>query len=129
MAIRLALHAHHYRSDWEWTDAVLSEAEARLSRWRAAVAAAGLPTAVATPSAAPASSITAATPASSAPEIPLASAVLQAVRERMADDLDAPGALAAIDEWADAVLANGTIFEAEAALVRDTADALLGVAL
>jgi L-cysteine:1D-myo-inositol 2-amino-2-deoxy-alpha-D-glucopyranoside ligase len=129
MAIRLALHAHHYRSDWEWTDDVLSEAEARLSRWRAAVAAAGLPTAVGTPSAASASSITAATPASSAPEIPLASAVLQAVRERMADDLDAPGALAAIDEWADAVLANGTVFEAEAALVRDTADALLGIAL
>ena len=59
----------------------------------------------------------------------MASAVLQAVRERMADDLDAPGALAAIDEWADAVLANGTIFEAEAALVRDTADTLLGIAL
>jgi L-cysteine:1D-myo-inositol 2-amino-2-deoxy-alpha-D-glucopyranoside ligase len=134
MAIRLALHAHHYRSDWEWTDAVLAEATQRLARWRAAMAAAGLPTAVGAPSAAPASSnsassITVATPASSAPEIPLASAVLQAVRERMADDIDAPGALAAIDEWADAVLANGTVFEAEAALVRDTADALLGIAL
>jgi L-cysteine:1D-myo-inositol 2-amino-2-deoxy-alpha-D-glucopyranoside ligase len=129
MAIRLALHAHHYRSDWEWTDAVLAEATQRLARWRAAVAAAGLPTAVGTPPAASAASIIAATPASSTPEIPLASAVLQAVRERMADDLDAPGALAAIDEWADAVLANGTVFEAEAALVRDTADALLGVAL
>jgi L-cysteine:1D-myo-inositol 2-amino-2-deoxy-alpha-D-glucopyranoside ligase len=134
MAIRLALHVHHYSSDWEWTDAVLAEATQRLARWRAAVAAAGLPTGVGTPSAAPVSagttsSITAAAPASSAPEIPLASAVLQAVRERMADDLDAPGALAAIDEWADAVLANGTVFEAEAALVRDTADALLGIAL
>ena len=39
MAIRLALLAHHYRSDWEWTDAVLAEAQARLDRWRAAVAA------------------------------------------------------------------------------------------
>jgi len=38
MAIRLALVAHHYRSDWEWTDAVLAEAQARLGRWRAAVA-------------------------------------------------------------------------------------------
>jgi L-cysteine:1D-myo-inositol 2-amino-2-deoxy-alpha-D-glucopyranoside ligase len=47
----------------------------------------------------------------------------------MADDLDAPGALAVIDEWADAVAANGAIFEADAALVRDTADALLGIAL
>jgi L-cysteine:1D-myo-inositol 2-amino-2-deoxy-alpha-D-glucopyranoside ligase len=49
------------------------------------------------------------------------------VRERMADDLDAPGALAAIDRWADAVLAGSP---APAAwLVADTADALLGVAL
>jgi L-cysteine:1D-myo-inositol 2-amino-2-deoxy-alpha-D-glucopyranoside ligase len=39
MVIRLALLAHHYRSDWEWTDAVLAEAEERLSRWRAATAA------------------------------------------------------------------------------------------
>src|SRR5499427_49938 len=36
MAIRLALLAHHYRSDWEWTDAVLADANRRLSRWRAA---------------------------------------------------------------------------------------------
>ncbi|MEV0041111.1 cysteine--1-D-myo-inosityl 2-amino-2-deoxy-alpha-D-glucopyranoside ligase, partial [Streptomyces sp. NPDC050804] len=36
-AIRLALLAHHYRSDWEWTDAVLQEAVERLGRWRAAV--------------------------------------------------------------------------------------------
>jgi L-cysteine:1D-myo-inositol 2-amino-2-deoxy-alpha-D-glucopyranoside ligase len=116
MAIRLALHAHHYRSDWEWTDAVLSGAEARLARWRGAVAAAG-------------ALVADASPAPAAPLVPMASAVLHAVRERMADDLDAPGALAAIDEWAGAVLANGTIFEADAALVRDTADALLGVAL
>jgi L-cysteine:1D-myo-inositol 2-amino-2-deoxy-alpha-D-glucopyranoside ligase len=119
MAIRLALHAHHYRSDWEWTDGVLAEATARLSKWRAAVATAG----------ATASDVPPAALASPVPLIPLASAVLQAVRERMADDLDAPGALAAIDEWADAVLANGMIFEADAALVRDTADALLGIAL
>ena len=38
MAIRLALLAHHYRSDWEWTDAVLADAQARLARWRAALA-------------------------------------------------------------------------------------------
>jgi L-cysteine:1D-myo-inositol 2-amino-2-deoxy-alpha-D-glucopyranoside ligase len=119
MAIRLALHAHHYRSDWEWTDAELAEATQRLARWRAAVAATDVPVGPDTD----------APPAPTPPPIPMASAVLAAVRERMADDLDAPGALAAIDEWADAVLANGTIFEAEAALVRDTADALLGIAL
>ncbi len=36
-AIRLALLSRHYRSDWEWTDAVLAEATDRLVRWRAAV--------------------------------------------------------------------------------------------
>ena len=38
MAIRMALLAHHYRSDWEWTNAVLGDAQARLARWRAALA-------------------------------------------------------------------------------------------
>ena len=37
MALRLALLAHHYRDDWEWTDEVLAAAEDRLSRWREAV--------------------------------------------------------------------------------------------
>ena len=32
-AIRLALLAHHYRSDWEWTGEQLRDAEARLVRW------------------------------------------------------------------------------------------------
>jgi L-cysteine:1D-myo-inositol 2-amino-2-deoxy-alpha-D-glucopyranoside ligase len=108
MAIRLALLAHHYRSDWEWTDEVLAQAQGRLDRWRSAVAV---------------------TPP---PSAPAAEAVLAAVRERMADDLDAPGALAAIDAWADAALAGGGDGEGaagDAALIRDTADALLGVAL
>jgi L-cysteine:1D-myo-inositol 2-amino-2-deoxy-alpha-D-glucopyranoside ligase len=163
MAIRLALLAHHYRSDWEWTDAVLAEAVDRLAKWRSAVAAAGSAGSTGTPgpagfagSVGPAGSTGPARPAgfarstgtvgfarpasssgpvgsksSSVPTIPLASAVLQAVRMRMADDLDAPGALAVIDEWADAVAIAGTgaIFEPDAALVRDTADALLGIAL
>ena len=33
-AIRLAILAHHYRSDWEWTDQVLTDANERLERWR-----------------------------------------------------------------------------------------------
>jgi len=62
---------------------------------------------------------------------PSAEAVLQTVRERLADDLDAPGALIAIDAWADAVLASpaGSASVAAARLIRDTADALLGIAL
>ena len=118
MAIRLALIAHHYRSDWEWTDDVLAEAQARLDRWRAAVA----------------RTAQAGGGARRRVGVPAADAVLATVRERLADDLDAPGAVAAIDEWADAVLAGAggagrRRRPQDAALVRDTADALLGVAL
>jgi len=138
MAIRLALLAHHYRSDWEWTGAVLADAEERLTRWRAAVRS-----------------------AAGSSGVPAAAPVLRAVRERLADDLDAPGALAAIDGWATAVLAgvsgsgasgsgasglrvpgagmsvseagaaaeNAVAVSEEITLIRDTVDALLGVAL
>ena len=34
-AIRLAVLAQHYRDDWEWTDAILADAVARLATWRA----------------------------------------------------------------------------------------------
>ena len=37
MAIRLALLAHHYRDDWDWTDELLVSAQSRLSLWREAV--------------------------------------------------------------------------------------------
>ena len=35
MAIRLAILAHHYRCDWEWTDADLTRGQDRLASWRA----------------------------------------------------------------------------------------------
>jgi L-cysteine:1D-myo-inositol 2-amino-2-deoxy-alpha-D-glucopyranoside ligase len=35
-AIRLAVLANHYRSDWEWSDALLVTAAGRLDAWRAA---------------------------------------------------------------------------------------------
>ena len=114
MAIRLAILAHHYRSDWEWTPEVLAVAAARLTRWRTAVS----------------SATSSATDSARASAVPAADDVLRTVRERLAEDLDAPGALAAIDAWADAVLAApGPVPPAEARLIRDTADALLGVAL
>jgi L-cysteine:1D-myo-inositol 2-amino-2-deoxy-alpha-D-glucopyranoside ligase len=137
MAIRLALLAHHYRSDWEWTDAGLTEAQTRLTRWRTAIT---LPPAPASAPPAPPSvaasappvspSVAASAPAMSA-AIPAASAVLQQVRERLADDLDAPGAVAAVDAWADAVLSEppGSVPADEIRLIRATADALLGIAL
>jgi L-cysteine:1D-myo-inositol 2-amino-2-deoxy-alpha-D-glucopyranoside ligase len=117
MAVRLAILAHHYRQDWDWTDAGLAAAQDRLGRWRAALAAAS------SPPLAPGE----AGSAPPAPPAPSAESVLGAVRERLADDLDAPGALAVIDSWADAVLAHPG--SSDGGLVRDTIDALLGVAL
>ena len=57
------------------------------------------------------------------------------MRGALADDLDAPAALAAVDQWADAALNNpashstGSGSEADQALVRDAVNALLGVEL
>ncbi|HXP56904.1 MAG TPA: cysteine--1-D-myo-inosityl 2-amino-2-deoxy-alpha-D-glucopyranoside ligase [Streptosporangiaceae bacterium] len=130
MAVRLALLAHHYHDDWEWTEAGLTAARTRLSHWRTATQAAAP-----TPSAAPpAPEIPAATPARQIPSAPgvspAAEAVLTGVRERLADDLDAPGALAMVDRWAEAALADpSAVTDADRQLVRDLADALLGVAL
>lgn len=115
MVVRLAILAHHYRQDWDWTDAGLAAAQHRLSRWRAAVAAAASPP----PSTEGSGQV---------PPVPPAGSVLGGVRERLADDLDAPGALAVIDGWADAVLAAAP-GPSDAGLVRDTVDALLGIAL
>jgi L-cysteine:1D-myo-inositol 2-amino-2-deoxy-alpha-D-glucopyranoside ligase len=140
MAIRLAILAHHYRQDWDWTAAGLTAATDRLSRWRRAVAlAAGGP---ADPggsggSAGPGGAASlggAAGPSVSGEAVPEAGQVLAAVRDRMADGLDAPGALAVVDSWADAVLADAVLADwgsgaPAASLVRDTVDALLGVAL
>jgi len=133
MAVRLAVLAHHYRGDWDWTSDGLAAATARLARWREAVRLA----------AAPSAAVSGADPAPGPAGVPgtAADAVLAAVRERLADDLDAPGALAAVDRWAVAVLApsagaspagaspGGASPEAGAALIRDTVDALLGIAL
>jgi L-cysteine:1D-myo-inositol 2-amino-2-deoxy-alpha-D-glucopyranoside ligase len=122
MAVRLAILAHHYREDWDWTDAGLAAAQARLERWRAAVAASAAPDTPGRsgPATSPASPTSLTSPTSAAN-------VLGAVRERLADDLDAPGALTVIDGWADAVLAAPA--PADGSLVRDTIDALLGIAL
>ena len=100
MAIRLALLAHHYRTPWEWTDGVLAEAEDRLARWRAGLSTNGGPDADAT---------------------------VAEVRARLADDLDTPGALAAIDAWVARSLAEGGTVEGAPGIVGRTCDALLGV--
>ncbi len=98
MAIRLAILAHHYRSDWEWTDAELAAAEERLATWRTAVGGASREQ---------------------------AEALADAVRTALADDLDAPAAVAAVDAWAVAGPGDGSGEQ----LVRDLLDARLGITL
>ena len=143
MAIRLAILAHHYRDDWDWTAAGLAMAEQRLARWRAAVdrlsAAPPDPASkpgVRDPASQPGLHDPASQPGERGPSPPpgalaAAEAVLTVMRERMADDLDAPGAVAVADGWAEEVSgAPGPPPDARAAaLVRDAVDALLGVAL
>jgi L-cysteine:1D-myo-inositol 2-amino-2-deoxy-alpha-D-glucopyranoside ligase len=85
----------------------------------------------------PAAAVPAASASGAAVRVaPPAGDVLAEVRARLADDLDAPGALAAVDAWADAVLAGAMLAGAgpgsgpgAAGLIRDTVDALLGIAL
>jgi L-cysteine:1D-myo-inositol 2-amino-2-deoxy-alpha-D-glucopyranoside ligase len=117
MAIRLALLAHHYRQDWDWTDAALETAAGRLAAWRVAVQAAS--------GAAAASGV--ADDAGRADGEAAAAAVLAGVRERIAADLDAPGALMVVDDWA----ARATARQAPGSgpLVAAAVDAILGVAL
>ena len=73
MAVRLGLLAGHYRTDRSWTPALLAEAEARLARWRTAVA---------------------------RPAAPAAEPLVAELREHLADDLATPAMLAAVDAWA-----------------------------
>jgi L-cysteine:1D-myo-inositol 2-amino-2-deoxy-alpha-D-glucopyranoside ligase len=103
MAIRLALLSGHYRTDRAWTADLLTDAEERLATWRRAVAL-----------------------DAGAPAAPL----LVGLRERLADDLDSPGAIALVDAWAAETLAGGGDLEEESPrIVGDAVDALLGVAL
>ncbi len=120
MALRLALLAQHYRQDWEWTPAVLDTASRRLEAWRVAA---------------------------SAPAGPDARQLLDQVRRHLADDLDTPAALAAMDRWVHAAVTGtaavpnrdttagtgaGTVTGAgpgAPAMFRLVADALLGIDL
>ncbi|TVU66401.1 cysteine--1-D-myo-inosityl 2-amino-2-deoxy-alpha-D-glucopyranoside ligase [Paenarthrobacter nitroguajacolicus] len=102
-AIRLAILAHHYRSDWSWTAEDFAAAKERLGRWRVAL------------DHAPASS---------------AAALVTAMRSELANDLNAPGAIAAVDRWADEALRAETPVSAlDAAQVGDAVNSLLGVEL
>ncbi|MFZ7088745.1 cysteine--1-D-myo-inosityl 2-amino-2-deoxy-alpha-D-glucopyranoside ligase [Curtobacterium sp. RRHDQ10] len=97
-AIRLALLSHRYSDDWEWFDSELSSAVLRLAAWDAWAAVADAPV----------------------DEDDESDATLARIRERVADDLDTPGAIAAVDT---AIAAGEHCTPA----VVDLVDALLGV--
>lgn len=99
VAIRAVLLSQHYRSDWFWTDQLLQQAAARVAAWRARLAGTGLAE---------------------------ATALMAAIRARMAEDLNAPAALDAIDRWAATAPEGGGEGES---LVVDGLDALLGLKL
>ncbi len=106
MAIRLVLLRHHYRSDWEWTDALLWDAVDSVVRWRKALSlGAGAP----------------------------AGPVVQEVLAALADDLDAPRAVAAVERWVSSTLGTDGLADTsdpDAALTMlKTLDAALGLAL
>ncbi|CAN5358946.1 cysteine--1-D-myo-inosityl 2-amino-2-deoxy-alpha-D-glucopyranoside ligase [soil metagenome] len=106
MAIRLALLRHHFRSDWEWTDSELFDAVDTVGEWRKAVSlGAGAP----------------------------ATTVVTEVLAALADDLDAPRAVVAVEAWAAATLgtdglADNSDPDAAMAIVA-LVDAALGIAL
>jgi L-cysteine:1D-myo-inositol 2-amino-2-deoxy-alpha-D-glucopyranoside ligase len=101
-AIRLGLLAGHYRADRFWGPQVLDEAIARLRRWRAATA---------------------------LPAGPDATDVVGRVRGYLADDLDTPKVIAALDGWVTDALEYGGHDTEAPRLVATAADALLGVDL
>lgn len=101
-AIRLGLLADHYRGDRMWTDAVLDTANVRLDRWRSA------------------------TQAGTGPD---AAPVIERVRAHLANDLDTPKALDAVDGWCRDVEQGIGGDPSAPDEMRTALDSLLGVAL
>ena len=102
-AIRLGVFAGHYRADRDWSDEVLNTAQERLEHWRAASRMAG--------------------------NVEEVKEVVHHVRRALADDLDTPRALEAIDQWADKALQAGAPDEEASSLLRTALNSLLGVRL
>ncbi|GCD89061.1 cysteine--1-D-myo-inosityl 2-amino-2-deoxy-alpha-D-glucopyranoside ligase [Nocardioides sp. LS1] len=106
MAIRLTLLRHHYRSDWEWLDAQLWDSLDDVNRWRKALSL-----------------------GAGAPAAPVVEEILAA----LADDLDAPRAVAAVDAWADATLGIDQLADTSdrdaAVTMISVLDAALGLSL
>ncbi len=103
MIIRLVLMAHHYRADWEWSEAELDRAAERLRAYRSAAARGG--------------------------HHP---ATVEALRAALRQDLDTPAALETLDAWASGRGGQDPVRTPDAAAPGDVAaavDALFGIDL
>jgi L-cysteine:1D-myo-inositol 2-amino-2-deoxy-alpha-D-glucopyranoside ligase len=101
-AVRLGLLAGHYRQDRPWSDEVLERAHTRLALWRRAAALES---------------------AASADD------VVNRLRQHLADDLDTPKALDALDAWASFAVERGGSDASAPGTFADAVDALLGIPL
>jgi L-cysteine:1D-myo-inositol 2-amino-2-deoxy-alpha-D-glucopyranoside ligase len=101
-AIRLGLLSGHYRQDRAWTEQVLEDAQARLKLWREAAALSSAASATDT---------------------------VARLRQHLADDLDTPKALDALDGWARRAIEGGGSDAQAPGEFADAVDALLGISL
>ncbi|GAA1879515.1 cysteine--1-D-myo-inosityl 2-amino-2-deoxy-alpha-D-glucopyranoside ligase [Paeniglutamicibacter psychrophenolicus] len=101
VAIRTVLLGQHYRSDWFWTDELLTGAQDRLAHWRKRI---------------------------DSTTLAEATAVITRIRSKLADDINAPAALAVLDAFAaqDPAEDDGPQ-GAGGQLLTDALDALLGL--
>ncbi len=102
MAIRLALLQNHYREEWEWSDSNLLQAQLRLTDWRSGVA---------------------------PPTGPPAHAALAGIRQALANDLDTPSAISAVDMWVKQQAEHGGDDPSAPGVISRAVDALLGIVL
>ena len=100
MAIRYALMSHHYRNDQMWSAEVLERAQSSLVRLRKALA---------------------------MKTVHESTGLMQMIIAGLADDLNTPAVIAAIEEWVEKTLQGATGGDATA--VRASLDALLGFAI
>jgi L-cysteine:1D-myo-inositol 2-amino-2-deoxy-alpha-D-glucopyranoside ligase len=102
VAIRLTILRHHYRSAWTWSQQLLNESIAELDLWRTALAMQGGAD---------------------------AALLLGVIRSSLAQDLDTPAALSAVNNWAESTINGNQSDPSAQGLVARALDALLGIAL
>ncbi|GAA4109473.1 cysteine--1-D-myo-inosityl 2-amino-2-deoxy-alpha-D-glucopyranoside ligase [Enteractinococcus coprophilus] len=104
MAIRALLLSNHYRSDWSYSHEKLGEATKRFQTWRSALA---------------------------CEQAGDAETVLKDIFAALSDDLDAPRALDAVDQWAQESIARGIprASDLPSITIAVVLDALLGIKL